>query len=307
MRRPAASSARAGWWTTGRSLRRRHRGDQRGRRFLGHARRGARAYLIETAEKGVMWLRLKVTGTAGHGSMLHTDNAVAKLAAAVTRLDAHRFPLILTEPVTGLPRRRGRHHRHAVRPGRSGGGGRPPGQPVPADRRDAARHGQRHDVRGRLQGERRAVGGRATVDARMLPGREAAFEAELAEVLGPDVEREWDSLPPVQTTFDGALVDAMAAAITAEDPGARVLPYMLSAGTDAKSFDRLGIRTFRLRPAATAARPGFHRAVPRRRRARADRRPGVRRPRPRPIPAPMLTGAGVTRPRPAGARARAGG
>ena len=60
---------------------------------------GTRAYLLETAEKGVMWLRLKTTGMAGHGSMLHTDNAVAKLAAAVTRLEAHRFPLILTDPV----------------------------------------------------------------------------------------------------------------------------------------------------------------------------------------------------------------
>jgi acetylornithine deacetylase/succinyl-diaminopimelate desuccinylase-like protein len=37
-------------------------------------------------------------------------------------------------------------------------------------------------------------------------------------------------------------------AITAEDPGARVLPYMLSAGTDAKSFARLGIRNFGFAP-----------------------------------------------------------
>ena len=43
----------------------------------------------------------------------------------------------------------------------------------------------------------------ATVDGRILPGREDAFERELVEVLGPDVEREWDSLPPVETTFDG--------------------------------------------------------------------------------------------------------
>nr|BFE50240.1 hypothetical protein GCM10017745_36670 [Saccharothrix mutabilis subsp. capreolus] len=52
----------------------------------------------------------------------------------------------------------------------------------------------------------------------------------MAELLGPDVEREWIGLPPVETTFDGALVDAMTASITAEDPGARVLPYMLSGG-----------------------------------------------------------------------------
>ena len=59
----------------------------------------ARAYLVETAEKGVVWLRLQVRGTAGHASMLNDDNPVAKLASAVTRLAEHRFPLILTEPV----------------------------------------------------------------------------------------------------------------------------------------------------------------------------------------------------------------
>src|SRR5690349_14194194 len=60
---------------------------------------GARAYLVETAEKGVAWLRLTARGTAGHGSLLHTDNAVAKLAAAITRLEEHEFPLVLTGPV----------------------------------------------------------------------------------------------------------------------------------------------------------------------------------------------------------------
>jgi acetylornithine deacetylase/succinyl-diaminopimelate desuccinylase-like protein len=67
-------------------------------------------------------------------------------------------------------------------------------------------------------------------------------------VLGPGVEMEWDTLPPVRTTFDGTLVDAMAAAVGAEDPGARLLPYMLPAATDAKSFDRLGIRHFGFAP-----------------------------------------------------------
>jgi acetylornithine deacetylase/succinyl-diaminopimelate desuccinylase-like protein len=44
-------------------------------------RGGLRAWLVETAEKGIMWLRLRARGTAGHGSLLHDDNAVARLAA----------------------------------------------------------------------------------------------------------------------------------------------------------------------------------------------------------------------------------
>jgi acetylornithine deacetylase/succinyl-diaminopimelate desuccinylase-like protein len=208
----------------------------------------ARAYLVETAEKGVMWLRLRTRGTAGHASMLHTDNAVTKLAAAVTRLERHRFPLILTPPVRDF----------------LAGVAEVTGVPFDADDPEAAvaRLGHLSRMIGATLRDTATVTtfeagykanvvpsvAKATVDGRMLPGRAAAFEAELAEILGPDVEREWDSLPPVRTTFDGALVDAMAAAIGAEDPGARLLPYMLSAGTDAKSFDRLGIRHFGFAP-----------------------------------------------------------
>jgi acetylornithine deacetylase/succinyl-diaminopimelate desuccinylase-like protein len=43
-------------------------------------------------------------------------------------------------------------------------------------------------------------------------------------------------------------VDAMTAAITAEDPGARTVPYMLSGGTDAKAIHTLGIRCFGFAP-----------------------------------------------------------
>jgi acetylornithine deacetylase/succinyl-diaminopimelate desuccinylase-like protein len=43
-------------------------------------------YLIETAEKGIAWMQLTAQGTAGHGSMVHPDNAVTALAAAVERL-----------------------------------------------------------------------------------------------------------------------------------------------------------------------------------------------------------------------------
>ena len=35
-----------------------------------------RLYAVQTAEKGLAWMRLTATGTAGHGSMIHGDNAV---------------------------------------------------------------------------------------------------------------------------------------------------------------------------------------------------------------------------------------
>lgn len=209
---------------------------------------GARAYLVETAEKGVMWLRLRAEGTAGHGSMLQRDNAVARMAAAVSRLDSHAFPQILTSPVREF----------------LAGVSDITGQEFPEDDLEAAI--------GRLGGIARVIGATlrdtanvtmfnagykanvvpsvatATVDGRVLPGREEDFVREVLDVLGPDIETEWTALPPMQTTFDGELVERMKMAIRAEDPGAHTLPYMLSAGTDGKSFQRLGIRHFGFSP-----------------------------------------------------------
>lgn len=58
-----------------------------------------RLYLVETAEKGMHWMRLTVDGTAGHGSMTNTDNAVTELCEAVARVGRHRWPVRVTKTV----------------------------------------------------------------------------------------------------------------------------------------------------------------------------------------------------------------
>ena len=212
-------------------------------------REGRRLYLVETAEKGIAWMRLRARARAGHGSMVHEDNAVTALCEVVARLGNHRFPLVMTDTV--------REFLTAV--------GEETGLDFSGDDLDGAV--------AKLGGLARIVGAtlrdtanptmldagykanvipstaEAVVDCRVLPGRQAAFEREVDELLGPDVTREWVvNLPSVQTTFDGDLVAAMDAAIQQEDPGARTIPYMLSGGTDAKAFSRLGMRCFGFAP-----------------------------------------------------------
>src|SRR6201994_4501637 len=58
-----------------------------------------RLYLIETAEKSMMWMKLTARSFAGHGSMIHDHNAVTTLAEAVGRLGRHRFPVVATDSV----------------------------------------------------------------------------------------------------------------------------------------------------------------------------------------------------------------
>jgi len=89
----------------------------------------------------------------------------------------------------------------------------------------------------------------AEIDGRFLPGCEDDFLAEVDHVLGPRIRREFVHRDiALETTFDGPLVDTMTRALLAEDPAARVVPYCLSGGTDAKSFARLGIRCFGFAP-----------------------------------------------------------
>ena len=207
-----------------------------------------RAYVIETAEKGIRWMKLRVRGTAGHGSMIHRDNAVTKLAEAVAKLGQHQFPLVLTDSVreflAGVTEITGWDFPEDDLEGSVAKLGNI-SRMIGATLRDTANPtmltaGYKSNVIPSVA--------EAAVDCRILPGRIDAFDRELDELLGPDIEKEWMELPPVETTFDGALVDAMTAAVLAEDPGARTLPYMLSGGTDAKSFQQLGIRNFGFAP-----------------------------------------------------------
>jgi acetylornithine deacetylase/succinyl-diaminopimelate desuccinylase-like protein len=206
-----------------------------------------RLYLIETAEKGMLWMRLTARGRAGHGSFVHDENAVTTLAEAVTRLGRHQFPLVLTDHVAQFLTAVGEETGYAFdadSPDVDGAIAKlgSIGRIVGATLRDTASPTM---LKAGYKANVIPATAEAVVDCRVLPGRQAAFEATVDELIGPDVTREWiTELPAYETSFDGDLVDAMNDALLAADPDARIVPYMLSAGTDAKHFARLGIRCF---------------------------------------------------------------
>src|SRR3954467_12738025 len=61
-----------------------------------------RLYLVQTAEKGLAWMRLTAGGRPGHGSFVHDDNAVTRLCQAVARLGSTRLPTVLPPPMRQL-------------------------------------------------------------------------------------------------------------------------------------------------------------------------------------------------------------
>ena len=208
-----------------------------------------RLYLIETAEKGMAWMTLTARGRAGHGSMLNDDNAVTALCEAVARLGRTRLPIHVTPTMRAFLEQLGEALGIEVDPedpeaaiSKLG----PLARMVGATIRNTANPtmldaGYKVNVIPQTA--------TAKIDGRFLPGFQEEFEAELDAVLGPDVVRSYDhSDDALETTFDGELVDAMAAALKAEDSAARAVPYVLSGGTDAKHFARAGIRCFGFSP-----------------------------------------------------------
>ncbi|MEV5454530.1 MULTISPECIES: M20/M25/M40 family metallo-hydrolase [Streptomyces] len=208
-----------------------------------------RLYLIQTAEKGIHWMKLTVAGTAGHGSMIHRDNAITELSEAVARLGRHKFPVRVTKTTRAFLDELGDALGTELDPedmdgtiAKLGGIAKLIGATL-SNTANPTQLGAGYKVN--------VIPGEATahIDGRYLPGYEEEFLADLDRILGPHVRREdVHANKAVETTFDGALVDAMQSALVAEDPAAKAIPYMLSGGTDAKSFDDLGIRGFGFAP-----------------------------------------------------------
>lgn len=213
---------------------------------------GRRAYLLQTAEKGLSWMRLVADGRAGHGSQVNQDNAVTHLAEAVARIGRHPWPLQLTPTVrallegvsdlTGLPF-------DAEDPATAerlvtalGAAGRFVGATLRHSTNPTQLEaGYKANV---IPGQ--AVG---TVDGRFLPGYEEEFVTTVTELAGPHVRIEHIHHDvALEAPVHGDLVDSMVDALLAEDPGAAVLPYTLSGGTDNKSLSRLGITGYGFAP-----------------------------------------------------------
>ncbi|MGQ4419928.1 M20/M25/M40 family metallo-hydrolase [Streptomyces sp. SAS_269] len=208
-----------------------------------------RLYLIQTAEKGMHWMKLTVAGTAGHGSMIHRDNAITELSEAVARVGRHRFPVRVTKTTRAFLDELGDALGTELDPenmeatlAKLGGIAKLIGATL-SNTANPTQLNAGYKVN--------VIPGEATahIDGRFLPGHEEEFLGDLDRLLGPHVRREdVHADKAVETTFDGALVEAMQCALLAEDPTAKAIPYMLSGGTDAKSFDDLGIRGFGFAP-----------------------------------------------------------
>jgi len=208
---------------------------------------GQRLYVIESGEKGLAWMRLTAEGAAGHGSMRHPDNAVTAIAAAVAAIGAYEWPvepgpsmrqlLAKVSELTGIDGERTDDLLAAFGPAaRMIGAGL-----CNTTNPTMLSAGYKVNV----------VPGSADahVDGRYLPGDADTFVDQVRAIAGDHITVEAQSFQPaLEIGFEGDLVDAMTAALHAEDPDAHIAPFLMSGGTDAKAWARLGIRSYGFTP-----------------------------------------------------------
>lgn len=203
---------------------------------------GSRAYLIQTGEKALDWIKLRARGTAAHGSRVWHDNAVTRLAEAIAALGRHEWPLALCDTTSELIAEIAKIYGEdpetvdaeqlILRTGKAGGF-------IQASLRNTSnptvlRAGYKHNV---IPDTAEAL-----VDVRSLPADQPGILAEIQRIVGDDIEIETvHSDVGLEVPFAGEAVDAMIESLRLHDPEAKVLPYLLSGGTDNKALSRLGI------------------------------------------------------------------
>ncbi|MEU3511678.1 M20/M25/M40 family metallo-hydrolase [Streptomyces longwoodensis] len=217
--------------------------------FTFHDGSGRQIYPIAAGERGTGWLKLTARGRAGHGSKVNRENAVTRLAAAITRIGEHEWPLRLTPTVRAALTELAALY--GIETDLSDVDGLLEKLGPAADLVGSTVRNSANPTMLSAGYKVNVVPGQAVahVDGRHLAGHEEEFRATLDELTGPYVDWEFDHREvALQAPVDSPTYARMAEAVREFAPEGHVVPYCMSGGTDAKQFSRLGITGYGFTP-----------------------------------------------------------
>jgi len=210
---------------------------------------GKRLYLIETAEKGIHWMKLTADGRAGHGSLMNQENAVTRISEAVARIGNHQWPQRYSSTVKiffqRIAQATGRtYDEKNLRPLLSelGFASRMIGATLQNTANPTMLEaGYKANV---IPGSASAV-----IDGRFIPGYEEELNETIKTLVGPDIKIETITRDrALEVSFEGDLVDQMCKSLMKHDSDAIPVPYVMSGGTDNKALSVLGITGYGFSP-----------------------------------------------------------
>ncbi|CAB5239755.1 unannotated protein [freshwater metagenome] len=203
---------------------------------------GKRLYFVETAQKGIHWMKITAHGRAGHGSMINEENAITSLSRAVEKIGTHQWPQRYTATVKSLFEKVA----HATGKPFDLSDLRPLLKELGSTARMIGATLQNTANPTMLDSGYKAnvipQSASAVIDGRFLPGYEDELNDTIRKIVGPEIEIETLTRDiALEVEFEGDLVAAMCQALISEDPDAIPVPYLMSGGTDNKALSELGI------------------------------------------------------------------
>lgn len=219
-------------------------------------------YTVQTAEKGSARFKIRATGTPGHGSVPHNDNAIVRLAELLSKVRGKQPPIHFTATlrgyIEGIASAQPPEVAVALRA-------------VLADEKTASAAIDKLPIEEHLKRELHAMARNtiaptmltagsqinvipseavAYLDSRILPGQTLeGYLEELHAIFGADCEIEFvDPSPALEAEPASPLFETITDVLRKYAPEATVVPSLLTGGTDAKHVSRLGTKVYGFSP-----------------------------------------------------------
>ena len=222
---------------------------------------GTRFYLIQVAQKGMCWLRIKTRGDPGHGSFPNRNSALIKAAGIAATLGARRLPQHNVEAATRFIKLLSKHLKfpkniilkQLLNPVLSNIIlDRVIPQKDMAQALEAMLHNTANPTVISAGEKTNVIPSEAIieVDGRPLPGfTKDDFIKEIRTLIGDEAEIEvFREVAAAEAPAGDPIVDLMDEIISRQDPGALVAPYLVTGSTDATHWKKLGMKCYGFSP-----------------------------------------------------------
>jgi len=229
--------------------------------------RNGNVFTVQTAEKGILWFKVKAKGVPGHGSMPNVaDNAIMRMNKVIDKLGNYRSQFSLVPTVKRFLTEIAREDTTLQQPF-----SRLLANPEASDQilDELAKTAPQlaEEIRPRLRMTITPTiihGGvkenvipsqcETVFDCRILPGQESAQAISLIKTLLDEVDSEklvFESLQvqePSESKAETPLYTAIAAVLREFEPNCGVTPTLLTGGTDSRFFRRKGSVCYGFQP-----------------------------------------------------------